>query len=422
MEIIKAIDLFQRVLECEVSEDTDNFYFKKDSGYSKLDEKLGKVVMLEELTKLERRQFDDGIFLRSDRYAEVLVRHKERVPVGRRSLDLEVTDTDNKLKYRLRPPSGAYLLSFFEVLDSRGLLERSFRRMSSDYYLQQIKKDNPDFNIFDYVGYALLRTLSLSVESEKALPTETQKSLMTAFVFNLGYNSNMTVLQVKSIEDFIGSDRTGRYQRCSPKDIDPPRRTYISDLVGHYQMATSAVSPYLEFLSYYHILEHFFENVYNESIIQQIRDRLTSPSFSYRRNKDIQELVSTIKKKLVIRSENASYSEPDALLATLQKFINIDDLRAEISNHNADLVEYYRTKTVPFSKADVFDLLSSDSDKVLRQISQRIYKTRNALVHSKDGDKERYTPFSDDKQLVPEIPLMRFLAESVILNSSRQIE
>jgi len=57
------------------------------------------------------------------------------------------------------------------------------------------------------------------------------------------------------------------------------------------------------------------------------------------------------------------------------------------------------------------------------KIANRIYKTRNALVHSKSNDyiaKERgiYKPFKNNKELSKEIPLMRYISEAIIIKSA----
>lgn len=49
------------------------------------------------------------------------------------------------------------------------------------------------------------------------------------------------------------------------------------------------------------------------------------------------------------------------------------------------------------------------------------YATRNAVVHSKYGERLRYEPFKHDKHLGKEIPLMRAVAEEIIISSADRI-
>lgn len=81
---------------------------------------------------------------------------------------------------------------------------------------------------------------------------------------------------------------------------------------------------------------------------------------------------------------------------------------------------------VTFSKGDKIDLTNLENIKLNKKIAARIYKTRNSLVHSKSNDgrlKDRgiYESFSDSVELSKEIPLMRFIAEEIIINSATSI-
>jgi hypothetical protein len=57
----------------------------------------------------------------------------------------------------------------------------------------------------------------------------------------------------------------------------------------------------------------------------------------------------------------------------------------------------------------------------VKDLVQRIYFTRNAIVHSKDGEKGKYLPFSHEKQLVKEVPLLRFISEAIIISNSNVV-
>lgn len=55
-------------------------------------------------------------------------------------------------------------------------------------------------------------------------------------------------------------------------------------------------------------------------------------------------------------------------------------------------------------------------------MAKRIYFTRNSLVHSKSGkNQERYKPYKDESELKKEIPLVKAIAELIIINSSKII-
>ena len=63
------------------------------------------------------------------------------------------------------------------------------------------------------------------------------------------------------------------------------------------------------------------------------------------------------------------------------------------------------------------------NEKLYKKLAARIYKTRNALVHSKSNESrlnERgvYNPFANSQELTMEIPLMRYISEAIIINSA----
>jgi hypothetical protein len=225
-----------------------------------------------------------------------------------------------------------------------------------------------------------------------------------------------------NLEDLLNSRRISRIRRVRIEDVDPPRRLYNEDLVNHYQMALSSESPFLEFLSYFHILEHFFEIVFNDDLIERVRRQLTDPGFSYRRKKDLQSLIRTVSKSVQQRSDQYVFNELEALKLTLARFISVQELKDKLIQYNQNVYNHYTTTQVAFSDGDIIYFDSSDEDQIVKQISNRIYKTRNSLVHSKDGERSKYTPFKDDEKLSKELPLMRFISEFIIINSSLLLE
>jgi hypothetical protein len=186
-------------------------------------------------------------------------------------------------------------------------------------------------------------------------------------------------------------------------------------------MAIASDSPFLQYLSFYHVMEYHFETVFQDDLVERVRTRITQPDFSYRRKADIRGLVNEVSKSLKTRGEGAAFSEQEALKLTLNKFVSTPELLEEMREYDAPLVEYYKTHTVSFCEGDRVDLEGADPTQVLGSITRRVYKTRNALVHSKESEKGRYRPFDHDPELAKEIPLLRFIAEMVILKSSELI-
>jgi ATP-dependent helicase/DNAse subunit B len=174
----------------------------------------------------------------------------------------------------------------------------------------------------------------------------------------------------------------------------------------------------LQYISYYHVAEHWFENIYQDDLVEQIQLAITSPEFSYKRKKDVRQLIRKISKAVQLRNDELVIDERVALRLTLSRYVDISQLISELRNFDAGLLDYYANHVVGFCNADkvVFD--QNDISNIFISLANRIYKTRNALVHSKEGSKGKFVPFSDDQELIPEVPLVRFIAEQIITASS----
>lgn len=203
------------------------------------------------------------------------------------------------------------------------------------------------------------------------------------------------------------------------KEFDPPRRKYISELISYYQMAMASESPYLEFISYYHVIEYFFDTVFNDELVNKIREKITMPTFSYKRKKDLLDLVKLVLKLSSIGNDGMVHNELNALTLTLKKYIDITDLRKEIENQDKNYINYLKTEKVLFSNGNTVNLDNNDFNCVCKELENRIYITRNALIHSKELENSKYQPFHDDKVLLKEMLLLRLIAEQLIIRTSQ---
>jgi hypothetical protein len=273
-------------------------------------------------------------------------------------------------------------------------------------------------DVFDLLRRIIPRFLTLRLETDRNRSLSDFAHYSSAFLFQLSYNVDVALVPQRHLEELVRTGRITRVRRVSLNELDPPRRHYILDLIYHYQLAVGADNPFLEYISYYHVAEHFFEAVFNEDLIIRIRDKITQPDFSYKRKKDIGGLIRDIGRSLQIRNERITFSEQEALRLTIDSYVDIADLREKVTEYDSSLLDYYRNNKVDFSNGDEVDLNELDYSVTSKKLAARIYKTRNAIVHSKESERVRYMPFKDDRVLVKEIPLLRFIAEQIIIESS----
>lgn len=169
-------------------------------------------------------------------------------------------------------------------------------------------------------------------------------------------------------------------------------------------------------------MEYFYEESNKEGVVNNVKEILPDPGFSTKRKKDIMKLVDLINKK---RTESTVGSELEALELTLIKYIDIEKITEKLNEIDEGIIEYYKNNTVNFSNGDAIDLIG-DKKHIFKKLANRVYKTRNSLVHSKLNEvrlNERgiYKPFKYSKALLKEIPLLKVISEEIIIKSASEL-
>ncbi len=394
---------------------------RDEAGFEVSEERLNELF--DELSSMN--EIDDTTIVNSHTY-EILVSDESALPrprgIGGDGITLR--DEENKITYTLSKPSDGYLIFLLYKLSQIAPIRFSLDLM---FLRQRVRRmvnygngegEGFDKNVLNALKLLSPRLLTLRIESEKLKQTGEFVKFANSFFFQLSYNLDIPIVPQRYLDELVRRGRITRVRRSRLEEIEAPKRIYLPDLIYHYQLAVASDSPPLEYLSYYHILEYFFEAVFNDDLIQKVTNTITEPDFSYKRKKDVKKLIDEIGMSLKFRGENTTFSELEALKLTVEKYVNLNDLGEKIKEYDEALVDYFQTNQVAFSSGDTFEIENKDTGKVYRQIASRIYKTRNAIVHSKESEKSRYIPFEHDKLLVKEVPLLRFIAELVIIESS----
>jgi hypothetical protein len=373
--------------------------------------------LLRKVNTLDSFESNDGVSIYSSTTFEVAVNDVSpfsSLPIRVREQSPEIVDTDNGVRYKISHASTEYSLFLLHSAASVGR-PRILSRIPPRIIYDRLQEDHVTdlFEVFRRVT----RISSVRIESDRPrTPVELERHL-NAFLFQVTYNLDTALVPLKSFEDIVRTGRLESMRRTSLAELDPPRRLYLPDLVYHYQLAVATESAALAYLSLYHVAEHFFEEIFSDDLVEKVRTRLTLPDFSYKRKKDISALIKEVGKAIQLRDERVVFSEQEALRLTLSRFVDLGQLLADLDRFDPTLVQYYATTNVPFSGANEVDLRGQSPD-VLKQLSLRIYRTRNSIVHSKESERTKYIPFRDDRLLSREIPLLRFVAEQIMIANS----
>lgn len=282
----------------------------------------------------------------------------------------------------------------------------------------------PEKDLFSILRFVIHIPFSILIETKNNESIDVMQEYQNSYLFNLAYNFDLVFKPVTEFEElFPQRFFFDRRKICDVNELAAPQLLYKKELVEQYYMALISADPFVKFIGFYHIMEHFYDEVYNEDIFKSVQGIIQHPGFSAKRKKDIVKIVDLIKNKTREAKQEFQGSELEALELTLRKFVDITELTNHLKSFDSSSIDYYKSNQVSFSGGDMVDLIDITNDKLYKKLASRIYKTRNALVHNKSNEgrlKERgiYNPFKDKPELLKEIPLMRYISEEIIIHSS----
>lgn len=421
LSITQFAELISRNFDLPYEENDELFIYKYSENTQLV---IEKDRYNNAISKLCNRKTDDETIIYDSYSYEVLVREEAPLfPRFHRMLreGMHKSDSENDINYNLDKASDEYilyiLLNISKYASDYALIFPAIRHVLERSEEESHKSTFEIFELFKSHSY---KFLSLKIESENAKKLSEFKKFANAFLFEFCFNLEIALVPQQSFEELFRFGRVRGLRRSSSDEIEPPKRHYIPDLIYHYQMAIGTDNPLLQYLSFYHIAEHFYESVFEDDLIHNVREKITLPNFSSKRKTDVKRLIQIISDSIRIREDSVTFSEIEALKLTISQYVKINFVRNELKEYDSNIIDYYKTQTVDFSGGGLVNF-DEDKNKIVSSIANRTYKTRNAVVHSKESEKSKYIPFEHDRLLIKEVPLLRFVAESIIIESSSQI-
>jgi hypothetical protein len=164
----------------------------------------------------------------------------------------------------------------------------------------------------------------------------------------------------------------------------------------------------LAFLSYYQTLEYFMPIAVRQDVFRKIRGELKDPTFDRDNDECVLRIIGTIER-------GSRLTEADQLRTLVRDYARRDRLEEFFA---IDWGNHF-TKLGPIYGAEPINLENRSKD-LCDQISDRIYRIRNRIVHAKDDpryeDARVLLPRSQEAEaLGPDIELVRLLATEAIL-------
>lgn len=266
----------------------------------------------------------------------------------------------------------------------------------------------------------LMGTSSLRVDfGKRGYKFSQAQAEATALEFKYMYSTGTAVRRLIEDKDYFFSYRGGEIKKRGEIPQTPPRKTFDRGAVDFYRLALTVDNPYLEYISYYHVLEFYFNRAYKKGTATLLRNELVSIDFSLEEDR-LFEIVKKLDKASRGRQEAGYGSERSELTFLLDEHVDIEDLIKDLESYRTNWVQYYESSGVCFEPSA--PCIRWGHSEVLNDIVLRVYKVRNAIIHSKQQNGAGYSPFSHDAALSKEIPLIRALAERVIDGNGNVVE
>lgn len=359
-------------------------------------------------------------FFKDHKYYEVLI--KDDMGQMYRN-DYNDKDEQNNVEYNISLSSAEYiwyvLFSMFKYASFSSKNIRDFRfyniiRMR----IQNIRHYRETDICETYDINSIFRLNSLKISTEEKWEDIKLKNLKEAFIFTSMYNNYRFTDWCDCSDIFV--ERIQRQNSDLEKFDIVPYRFYEEDTVKFYKIASETEDPFIEYISYYHIIEYYFDKIYSDFLIEEVKNTITKPSFSYKKDSEIEVLIKFIENKTKNIKANGAGNEIEYLKVVLEKCIDINELKSRVDVIFTNSANYYQVNKVSFSGAPKINW--NDRDGINTILAKRIYKTRNSLVHSKSNYTSFYNPYKDIEELRKEIPLIRAISELIIINFSKAIQ
>lgn len=317
---------------------------------------------------------------------------------------------EHNFHFFISKASSKYFVALFCHVANNPDMELEFGPFFHGY----IRNDN--VNSFEELcAYFRIQTVHITSNNECSIGE--YKKLTQSYLFNISYNTNLVFSMTK-----LSEDNRIRTRRTTRRGQLFPYKTYKSELVKYYYQGLTSDIAFTQYLAFYHVAEYFFQSISEEDAFSEIEKTITHPSFAPRKKEDIRNFYNKIKKIMREQREDGVWDEKTGLLLCLKKFIpDIDTLKNSINAIDASAIDYYMNNETVFADEGNKINFSNITEGTYKEIRNRIYAVRNSIVHSKEGEKLRYEPFKHDKELSREIPLIRAVAEEIIVSSAEMI-
>ena len=218
------------------------------------------------------------------------------------NLPIASEDIENGIKYELSEPTSEYCMYLLILIrEQMNQQEGRFNRIPP----MRLRRPNDRFwRNDDELTLPIILKRMIGEVSLKIIDTKGNKRLIseyinlkTSFVFDYMYKSRIALVEFSNIIDMFPFDMMPIERRPTTEISTPPLRCYVEDVVDYYKQALASKDPYIKYISFYHIMEYFFDEVFKRKVVEDFKNKITHPDFSYKDDNKVYDLAQYIKNR-----------------------------------------------------------------------------------------------------------------------------
>lgn len=290
-----------------------------------------------------------------------------------------------------------------------------------NYFFKNFKKNGEYFNVDRdrYDTFEQIRYLTNNLRSVKVLSSyfdkETLKKLARSFLYeiNSSYGEAFTTVEVSTFDLFRSNQHYGPIRKRYD-EISAPVKVYDEEILSYYQRAISTNNIEFQFLSFYQILEYFYDKYFSDSMSLELLNKHNESPFEFDSDSSRLELIETIIMKY------RRLNEKESLKSVLRENITSKaDFKNELNAADNTLLKYWNNPWPGFLNFEPFDYDSLSLEEIVKLLSERIYAIRNEVTHRK-SKRTKYLPQKHERYLLHETRLLQVIVELIIDSNGKE--
>ena len=190
--------------------------------------------------------------------------------------ELIVSDEEADITYSFHEISRQLIWYVIKDFDVR---KRVFSSIPSQIFERRCET-LAEKDIFSLIKMITRLPLAVYIETNTKKNREQLQRYAKSYLFNIAYNFDFVFKAVTEIDDLFPQRNVLPRRRIqNVSELMAPQLLYKEQLVEQYYMALTSEEPFVKFVGFYHIMEHFYEEVYNEDIFKSVQHIIQHPRF-----------------------------------------------------------------------------------------------------------------------------------------------